>query len=442
VADHLAQALKFKTVSHEDSKEDDTTQLDGLREFLEKTFPKTHATLAREIVGGHALLYTWKGSSEGLLKPALLAAHMDVVPVDPGTAGTWTHPPFDGVVAEGFVWGRGAVDDKASVIGILEAIEALLATGFQPQRTMYFAFGFDEEVGGVAGARAIADTLASRGVHLEYALDEGAGVTEGIVPDVGSPVAMIGLTEKGYLTVELEVDAPTGHSSMPPPQTAVGVLAQAIDRLEKKQMPMRLAGAARRQLEILAPSMPFLPRVAIANLWLTEPLVVRMLASQPAGNAIVRTTTAPTMIEAGVKDNVLPAKARAIVNFRILPGDTNEGVMAHVREVVADGRVHLSRVERMVSDPPPEAPMDARPYRLLVTTIRQFFPDALITPTLVVGATDGRYYARVADGVYHFGPLVLRKEDLARIHGIDERIGVAGLGTLVRAYEQILRDGS
>jgi carboxypeptidase PM20D1 len=367
---------------------------------------------------------------------------MDVVPVDPATQGAWSHPPFEGAVADGFVWGRGALDDKASLVAIFEAIEALASAGFEPQRTMYFAFGFDEEVGGVSGARAIADTLASRGVHLEYALDEGSAVTDGIVPDVRSPVAMIGLTEKGYVTVELEVDTATGHSSMPPPQTAVGVLAQAIDRLERKQMPMRLAGAPRRQLEILAPSMSFLPRVAFTNLWLTEPLVVRMLASQPAGNALVRTTTAPTMIEAGVKDNVLPAKARAVVNFRILPGDTADGVMAHVRSVVADGRVRVTRMERMVSDPPAEAPMDARPYRLFATTIRQFFPSALITPTLVVGATDGRHYARISDGVYHFGPLLLKKEDLSRIHGVDERIGIEGLGTMVRAYEQILRDGA
>jgi len=210
-AQHLSAAIRFRTVSHQDAAQNDQQQWRDLRDFLERTYPATHRALKRELVNGDGLLYTWPGSDPAA-RPILLMAHQDVVPVEPGTESTWRYPPFDGTIAEGFVWGRGALDDKGSLILIMEAVESLLADGFQPRRTVYLASGFDEEVGGHQGSATIAALLASRGVRLEYVLDEGRAVVEGLVPDVSRPVAMIGVAEKGFVSAELTCETEGGHS--------------------------------------------------------------------------------------------------------------------------------------------------------------------------------------------------------------------------------------
>jgi carboxypeptidase PM20D1 len=439
VAAHLVAAIRVDTVSHEDDKQDDPAKLAALRALLRALYPRAHAALTVETVGG-ALLYTWKGSDPSL-QPALFAAHMDVVPIEPGTEGAWEQPPFSGAVAGGFVWGRGALDDKGALVCLLDAAESLLAEGFAPRRTVLLAFGSDEEVGGLQGAKAIAATLAARGVRLEYALDEGMAVTEGVVPDVDRQVAVIGLGEKGLVTVELSIDAPGGHSSMPPAETAISVLAGAVDRLARSPMPARLTETSRLQLALMAPYLPFSRRLAVANLWLFAPLVRSALARQPVTGATVRTTTAPTMFEAGMKENVLPSRARAVVNFRILPGDSIEGVLVHVRRVVDDDRVHLRTIGKLTGNPPPLAPSGSRAYRLLASTVQRFYPGAVVVPGLVLGATDGRHYAAIADGVYHFAPVVLRDADRARLHGTNERVGVRDLEIGVGFYRQLFRDG-
>jgi len=363
------------------------------------------------------------------------------VPVEPGTEGSWEQPPFSGALAGGFVWGRGALDDKGSLVCLLDAAESLLAEGFAPRRTVLLAFGGDEEVGGEHGARAIAAALTARGVRLEYALDEGMAVTEGIVPDVDRQVAVIGLGEKGFVTVELVVEAPGGHSSMPPADTAISILAGAVERLAHAPMPARLTETARLQLELLAPYLPFQRRLPVANLWLFAPLVRSVMGGKPVTGAAVRTTTAPTIFEAGVKENVLPSRARAVVNFRILPGDTIETVLAHVRAVVADERVRTRTIGKLEGDPPPLSPVGSRAYRLLESTVQRFYPGAVVVPGLVLGATDARHYTALADGVYHFAPFVLRADDRARLHGSNERVSVRDLETGVGVYRQLLKDG-
>jgi carboxypeptidase PM20D1 len=438
-AEHLAAAIRFKTVSHQDPSEDDRTQFAALRSFLERTYPKVHRSLARELVNGDGLLYTWKGT-DGSAKPVLLMAHQDVVPIEPGTEAAWTHPPFDGVIADGFVWGRGAIDDKGSLIFLMEAAESLLGEGFRPRETTYIASGFDEEVGGFEGAKKIAALLEGRGVHLGYVLDEGRSVTQGVIPDVTEPIASIGIAEKGYLSLELTIEMEGGHSSRPPAETSIGVLAAAIDRVEHRQMPARLSGAPRRELQMLAPYMPAARRWALSNLWLFGPFVVRTLASNPTTNAVVRTTTAPTIFQAGVKENVLPSKARAVVNFRILQGDSVASVIAHVREVVDDERIKVTKLERTLSEPSPESSTEVPAYRLLQRTIHEVYPDAaVIAPSLVVGATDSRHFAAVADDVYRFMPLRIGPADLKRVHGTDERFEVRQIGPAVDFYRRLLR---
>ncbi|HEV2864046.1 MAG TPA: M20 family peptidase [Pyrinomonadaceae bacterium] len=440
-AGRLAGALRFQTVSFEEQGRVRGEEFAGLHRYLEENFPKAHAAMERESVGGYSLLYTWRGRDEGL-KPVLLAAHQDVVPVGPETLAGWEQPPFEGRVAGGYVWGRGALDDKSSLLAVMEAAEALVGEGFRPRRTIYLAFGADEEVGGAGGAAKVAELLLARGVALEYVLDEGLAVTEGIIPDVSRPVATVGVAEKGFVSLELIVDGVGGHSSMPPPQTAVGILGAAVARLEGRQMPASLDGVTRQLLEHVGPEMPFSKRLVMANLWLFGPLVERKLAESPGTNAGVRTTTAATLIGGGVKENVLPSSARAVVNFRILPGDSIDGVVAHAREAVADPRVKISRLGAFAAEPSPVSGTDTVGFQTVRRTVRQVFPDTLVAPALVLGATDARHYARLTTDIYRFSPMRLRRDDLERLHGTNERISVKDYAACVRFYHRLIRNSA
>ena len=294
-------------------------------------------------------------------------------------------------------------------------------------------------MGGLEGAARIAALLAERGVRLDYVLDEGRFVSQDVVPGVREPVASIGIAEKGYVSVELVAETEGGHSSRPPPETAIGLLAAAIDRLQRHPMPARLRGAPRREMQALAPYMPFGERLMLSNLWLFEPLVVRSLEKTPTTNALVRTTTAPTIFQSGVKENVLPSKARAVVNFRILPGERVESVLTHVRQVVADDRIQVGKIERMTSEPSPESSTASPAYLLLEQTIRALFPNAVPAPSLVLGGTDSRHFAAVADDVYRFMPFRVGPQDLTRFHGTDERFEIEQIESAVEFYRRILR---
>ncbi len=441
LARRLAGALKFKTISYQDSSQFDAREFDGLHRYLRDSFPKLHAALKLEKVNGYGLLYEWTGT-DAMLAPVLLLAHQDVVPVEPGTEGKWTEPPFEGRVTGGYVWGRGALDDKGSLVGILEAVEHLVAAGVKPRRTVYLAFGYDEEVGGRRGAARIADLLGSRNVHVQFVLDEGGALSTGLVPGIGAPVALVGIAEKGYVTIELTAQAEGGHSSMPPPQTAVGMLAGALTRLEQQQMPRAIRGPTAAMFDYLGPEMPFAPRLVMANRWLFAGMLAAQFGATPQGNAMVRTTTAPTVLEAGVKENVLPSTARALVNFRILPGDSVASVVDHVRQVVHDAAISVRVLDATVSNPSGVTNVGAEPFQLLARTIRQVIPGAVVTPWLVVGATDSRHYSRLTPNVLRFVGASIGKDDLRRIHGTDERVGVQAYADAVRIYIQLLRNAA
>ena len=433
VAERLAAAIRFRTVSHGEEGTTEPEAFAGLRGWLEATYPAVHRVLGREVVAGHSLLYTWSGT-EASLPPALVMGHQDVVPA--GADDDWAHPPFEGRIAEGHVWGRGALDDKASLVALMEAVERLVGEGFTPRRTVYLAFGHDEEAGG-RGAAAVAALLAARGVRLESTLDEGQVVTRGIVPGVARPVALIGVAEKGYLNVELEVTDAGGHSSMPPPRTAIGILAAAVKRVEDHPLPA-CPQSMWRLLDVVGREMPFASRLAIANRWLFAPLLERTLARVPSSNAGLRTTTAATVIQGGVKANVLPPRARAVVNFRLIPGDTVAGVVEHVRRVVDDPRVTLRAQEGQ--EPSRESSVGSAAYARLEAAVLRVFPEAVAAPALVLGATDSRHFENVSADTYRFAPLPVGPEDLARVHGKNERLAVADLGPAVAFYVEYLRD--
>ena len=338
VARRLAGGLRFPSVSHHDRSRMQAEPFLGLRAHLEASYPRLHRHLAREIVNAWSLLYTWPGSDPSL-GPLLLMAHSDVVPVDEGSEAAWSHPPFAGRIAGGEVWGRGALDDKANLFCILEAVEGLLAEGFRPRRGVLLAFGHDEEVGGEDGALAIAELLGRRGVRPWMVLDEGGAIASGLLPGLDRPLALVTVAEKGSLNLELVVEGDGGHSSVPPRHTAVGVLAGAIHRLERSPMPSAIDGTTRATIEYLGPELDFWLRLPLANLWLFGAPLRALASWDPVFDALVRTTTAATVFEGGTKSNVLPTAARAVVNHRIHPRDSVDAVIAHVRARIDDERV-------------------------------------------------------------------------------------------------------
>jgi len=439
-AEHLSKAIQFKTISYQDPEQFDKKEFMGLHEYLEKTFPKVHATLTKEVVAGYSLLYTWKGTNRQL-NPILLMAHMDVVPVEEGTEQNWMYPPFSGDIKEGYIWGRGSMDIKSGVLGILEAAEMLLNKGFQPVRTIYLAFGHDEEVGGRHGASHIAALLKSRNVSLEYVLDEGGAITKGVVPGISTPVALVGIAEKGYISLELTVEAEGGHSSMPPPETAVGTLAAAIHNLEKNRFPGKLEKIVRQLFEYVGPEMSFAKKMAFANMWLFSWLIKRQLAQTPKTDALIRTTTAPTIIGGGTKENVLPTKVRAVINFRILPGDTTESVMNRVKETLNNPQVKIRSLEQ-AWNPSPISDIASESFEALQKTVRQVFPETVVAPYLVTGATDSRHYAPLTRNVFKLVPFMVTAEDLTRVHGTDERISVKDYEGCVQFYVQLIRNSA
>jgi carboxypeptidase PM20D1 len=438
VAARLAGALKFRTISNAASGDANAGEFERLQAYLAQAFPRLHATLKREMVG-HSMLFTWQGS-DAQARPVMWLAHQDVVPVAPGTEANWQQPPFDGVVKDGFIWGRGSWDDKGSLVAQMEAVETLLASGYQPSATIYLGFGADEEVGGRRGAVEIVRLLKSRGVRLDYILDEGMLVTQGIMSGVSRPVALIGVAEKGYASVNLAVTTAPGHSSMPPQKTAIGMMSAALTELERKQMPAQLSGVARDMFDTIAPEMQGMNRVALSNLWLFGPLLQQRLAQSASTNAVLRTTTALTVVHAGNKDNVLPGRADAVVNFRIRPGDTVAGVMDHVKQTVNNDAVH-AELDAGSSEPSRVSPMSSTQYALINRTIREVFSDAVVAPGIVIGATDARHYKDVSEHVYRFSPVRAGPDDLPRFHGTNERIGVDNYLEAVRFYVQLARNG-
>jgi len=441
VADKLAGAIRFQTVSSLTDANLNADEFRKLQAYLEQRFPKLHATLKREVVGGLSLVYTWQGTDPNA-KPIALMAHQDVVPIAPGTESKWEAEPFSGQVKDGFVWGRGAWDDKGNLIAQMEAIEVLLASGFQPRQTVYLISGADEEVGGLRGAAQIVKLLQERKVKFDFVIDEGLLITEGVMPGLAKPTAIIGIAEKGYLSVVMRVPAVPGHASMPPPKgtSAIGMMSAALRRLDDEQLPATLRGVAREMFETIAPEMTGFQRVALSNLWLFAPLVQAQLEKGASTNAMLRTTTALTVVNAGNKDNVIPGLAEAIVNFRILPGETRESVMSHVKGKTGE-RFELYALPGS-ADPTPVTPTQSGSYQLLNRTLRSLFPDTLVTPGLYIAASDSRYFTEVSDHIYRFSPVRARPEDLPRFHGTNERISIRNLAELVRFYNQLLRNAA
>ncbi len=438
VSKRLAEAIRFRTISSFLDPEQSADAFRGLHAFMQASYPAFHTATRREVIGNFGLLYTWEGS-DPKAAPIALLAHQDVVPIAPGTESSWQAPPFDGVIRDGFIWGRGSWDDKGNLFSILEAVEQLVTEGFRPKRTIYFAFGQDEEVSGQRGAKQIAALLASRGVKLDFVLDEGLLVTEGILKGIDNPVALIGVAEKGYVTLTLNLNATPGHSSMPPRQSAIGMMSAALARLEDKQFPAEIRGTAREMFDTLAPEMNMTSRIVLSNLWLLKPLLQRELEKAQSTNALIRTTTALTIFNAGNQDNVLPGQADATVNFRLLPGETEAGVIDHVKRTAANDKIEIEP-RTGNTEPPPITTTASPAYRALNRTIREVFPDVVVAPGLMIAATDSRHFTGVTDNIFRFSPVRATAEDLTRFHGTNERLSVENYADMIRFYRRLVQN--
>jgi carboxypeptidase PM20D1 len=435
-AARLSEAIRFPTISRTPGVVEDPDAFRKLHAFLERAYPRTHAAFQRELVAGFSLLYTLRGADPAL-PPALFLAHQDVVPIEEGTEGDWPGPPFAGSLADGIVYGRGANDDKGSLIAIFEATEALLAQGFRPRRTILLAFGHDEEALG-SGAEATAALLRSRNMRPWFALDEGMQIVLD-EPTTGGPVALIGTAEKGYLTVRVTARADGGHSSLPPRDTAADRLSQAIVAIRSRPFPGGVEGPAADMLDALAPKLGFVERAAIANPWAFGALLEQRFGAIPAGNALLRTTIAPTIIGGGTKENVLPQEMYAVVNLRLHPRDSVEGAIGRLRRSVAGIDGVRVEVEGKPNPPSPVSSVASDSYALLAAAARVHAPEgAPIAPMLVLGATDSRHYVPISENVYRFAPIWERQQELKRIHGTGERLSVENLGRMARFYAQVM----
>ncbi len=433
----LSGAVQYPTVSNSVDSPVDTAAFEGYVNFITREYPLVHSRLKREVFNRFSLLYTWEGR-DTLLPAVVLMAHYDVVP--PGDTLKWERDPFSGFNDGSFIWGRGTLDDKASMISILEAVERLLSEGFVPERTLYLSFGHDEEISGERGARAIALALRERGVKIEYVLDEGMAVTKGMVPMVKKPVALVGTSEKGYISIRLLCNMEGGHSSTPGKESALTIIAKAVTRLNENQMKPRLSGPVKDFIKFTGPEMPFYARAIFANKWLFKPLLLKIYTGSSSGNALVRTTTAPTIIHSGIKDNVIPLQAEAVVNFRILPGESSESVLEHVRKTINDPRVVIEPLKDFINEPAPVSPADTKGFGILFRTIREVYSEAIVAPTLTLSASDSRHFSVVTENIYRFAPLVVTAEDMARVHGLNERTAITDYLRGISFYYRLIRN--
>lgn len=427
---HLSQAIQIKTVSFGDTLPIDTVEFTRFRHFMEQTYPLMHQKMERKVFNEFSYVFIWKGK-DTTLAPNVLMAHLDVVPVEPVAEKMWTYPSFSGTITADTVWGRGAVDDKGSAIAIMEAAEMLVREGFQPARTIYFCFGHDEEISGRRGANIIAQWFQENKIKPALVLDEGGMVD---TKRFNRPVALIGTGEKGYTNIDLSVEVPGGHSSMPAKETAIDILNKAIVKIREKPMPGRIPPAVSELLTRTAGNQGFTTRMALANMWLFKGAVMSQLEETKETNAMVHTTLVPTIVKSGIKDNVIPTVAKATFNSRILPGDKSDDVLAFVKAAVNDERVKVTKQTLSLFEPSGITAADHPAFQKIEQLTYRTVPDALVTPYLLIGATDSRYFRSFSDAVLNFSPM----QDIKGFHGIDERIGISDLKRMINFYRLLL----
>ncbi len=433
----FSRALQYQTISGDMGDQRNMDEFYEFLDFIDSEFPLVHQQLRHTRFNDLTPLYFWEGSNPDL-DPILLMGHYDVVPVDSTDLDEWLHEPFSGSVEDEYIWGRGTLDNKFNVMMLLESVEYLLENDYRPERGIYMVFGHDEEIGGDDGALAVSQFFQEQDTRLHFVLDEGGLVIDGVLP-TDRPIAIIGIAEKGYLSLELVARSSGGHSSTPPSDKSIIKLSNALIKLEQNPFPARIDGATELMFDSIGNKLPFGLQMMYGNRWLTEGMIKNRMSRDRSSSALIRTTIAPTMLRAGVKDNVLPTEARAVVNFRILPGDTFESIKDHVRTVIDDESITIREYDTISTRPSAVSSVEGSVYQALQESIMSHFQNVYVSPYLVVGATDSRHFIPIADNVYRFSPIEMNNEDLGIIHGINERIGVDNYLNSIRFYVDFIQ---
>ncbi len=430
--DDLQAMIRCKTVSDKDRSKEDEAEFAKFVELLAERFPHVTENCTLYRPDRRALLYHWKGREEGA--PTVLMAHYDVVSV---VEEGWSKPAFEGIIEDGVLWGRGTLDTKGTLNGVMQAAENLLSKGFQPKNDIYLAFGGDEEISG-NGAPSIVRWFEERGICPAVVLDEGGAVVEKIFPGVSRPCAVVGVAEKGLLNVKFEVSGNGGHASSPPPHTAVGLLSEACLQVENHPAPRRFNAATAGLFNTLGRYSTFVYRMIFANLWCFMPLL-DLICKKSGGelNALMRTTCAFTTMEGSKGLNVMPPHAQMTANMRIMTGETVESTLAYVRKTVKNPQVKISCMEG--NDPSPISRTDCEEWQQLGDAIRSTWSETLVSPYLMLACSDSRHYGELSDRVYRFSAMALSKEERGTIHGNDERIPLETVGKTVEFYLRFIQ---
>ena len=414
---HMSEAVQIPTISYSDTLPIDTAAYLNFGSFIDKSYPLIRQHLSKTMADSLNFVFEWKGENASLA-PIILMGHYDVVPVEKAVLDKWIVSPFSGKITDSCIWGRGSVDDKSGVISILEATEAMLRKNFKPQRTIFLCFGHDEEISG-SGARAIVKYLEQRNIKPELVLDEGGEITEDKIKDVKRPIAVIGVAEKGYASYVLSVEKEGGHSSKPAKETAIDILTKALCNLRSKAPDSRITPPVKEFLHRISSSSDlFVNRMAAANMWLFEGITKNVLSAKPEGNAMIHTTIVPTVLQSGIKDNVIPSTATAIVNSRILTGETSKTVEEFIRKAINDDRVKIKTLAGIDADPSAATSIESSAFARVESAIYKTVPNVIPAPFLMIGATDSKYYRRISDRVLNFSAMT----DSKGFHGINERL--------------------
>jgi carboxypeptidase PM20D1 len=430
---HLSMAIRIPTVSPQDPSRIDSGVFLQYRHFLQSAYPLIHQRLSREIVTDFSYVYTWKGTDPALA-PLILMAHYDVVPVEPSATKLWTVQPFSGEIRKDTVWGRGAVDDKCSMISIMEAVESLLRQNYTPRRTVMLCFGHNEESTG-QGAVAIVRLLQQKGIHADMVVDEGGEITNDRLPGIHRPVALIGIGEKGYATFELLVEKAGGHSSRPDKETAIDILSRGLYKLQNEKTPRRILPPTREFLtRISGSSEDLFQKMALNNLWLFEGYVLYKMGEDKDGRAMTGTTIVPTILESGVRENVIPSQARALVNSRILPGESIKEVEDFIRKAIGDDRVKIRITGDFSTEPSAMTDFHSDAFKKVADAASAVADDIIPAPFIMLGATDSRNFRAISNGVVNFCPTT----DSKGYHGIDERLPVRDLQRAIQFYTLLI----
>lgn len=460
----LSGGLRIPTVCRYEPNLVNMEPFDAFKDYLSEVYPALYTTMDFTTVNTYGLVFRWPGQDPAL-KPLLLTAHYDTAPVSghdgalesdfgpqvfrpddkplPSIAeyqSAWTYPPFSGAVADGRIYGRGTLDDKAQLFAILEAADALIAEGFAPQRDIWLAFGHDEEIGGQAGALQIAAYLQNLGLEFDAVHDEGGVISSlaMISPKATRPVALVGVAEKSFLVVKITVNGPSGHSSMPPRNGAIAQAAEIVQKLNDNPMPAKLTPPIAAFLDKAGGEMNFGAQMAIANRWLLKPAIIKIMSGTPPSNALLRTTTAITMIEGGDAPNVMSPTATIVVNFRLMPEDSPQAVIEHVEtlcqgyDVVIETMGDTRTVSRI-------SPHDSHAFSVIESSVLAIHPNGIVSPYITIGATDALKYEPLSANVYRFMPAFLNQYELALMHGVNEHISIENYAKMIRYYHELIR---